>query len=164
MSMRLFPLFDPIGAQAPDPRKTRAAALAAFTFACMLVLAGCGREPPEQALRDTIATMEEAAEAGDADALFEPIAEDFAGSQAMDRDAFRRYVLVMGLRRQTVGVQLGPLDVKLFGDRASVAFTAALTGGPGWLPDRAQVYDVTTGWRMDDGEWKLISASWREKL
>ena len=108
--------------------------------------------------------MEEAAEAGDADALFEPIAEDFAGSQAMDREAFRRYVLVMGLRRQTVGVQLGPLDVKLYGDRASVAFTAAMTGGPGWLPDRAQVYDVTTGWRMDDGEWKLISASWREKL
>ena len=138
--------------------------LVAFTFACMLALAGCSREPPEQALRDTIAGMEEAAEAGDADALFEPIAEDFAGSQAMDREAFRRYVLVMGLRRQIVGVQLGPLDVKLYGDRASVAFTAAMTGGPGWLPDRAQVYDVTTGWRMDDGEWKLISASWREKL
>lgn len=136
----------------------------AFTFACAIGLAACGREPPEQALRDTIATMEAAAEAGDADALFEPIAEDFAGSQAMDREAFRRYVLVMGLRQQTVGVQLGPLDVKLYGDRASVAFTAALTGGPGWLPDRAQVYDVTTGWRLDDGDWKLISASWREKL
>ena len=39
MSMRLFPLFEPIGAQAPDPRKARATALAAFTFACMLALA-----------------------------------------------------------------------------------------------------------------------------
>ena len=108
--------------------------------------------------------MEEAAEHNDADALFDHIADDFAGSQGMDRDAFRRYVLVMGLRNQSIGVNLGPLDVKLFDDRASVAFTVALTGGPGWLPDRAQVYDVTTGWRLQGNDWKLISASWKAKL
>ena len=129
-----------------------------------VALAGCSRQPPEQALRTTIAAMEEAAEHNDADALFDHIADDFAGSQGMDRDAFRRYVLVMGLRNQSIGVNLGPLDVKLFDDRASVAFTVALTGGPGWLPDRAQVYDVTTGWRLQDDDWKLISASWKPKL
>lgn len=134
---------------------------------CLLVLvalAGCRHAPPEQALRDTIAGMETAAEAGDAKALFEPIAEDFAGSEGMDREAFRRYVLVMGLRNQKVGVQLGPIDVKLFGDRASANFTVALTGGPGWLPDRAQVYDVQTGWRLEHDDWKLISASWKPQL
>ena len=108
--------------------------------------------------------METAAESRDADALFEPIAEDFSASGGMDRQAFRRYVMVLGLRDQQVGVQLGPLDVKLYGDRASVAFTAALSGGPGWLPDRAQVYDVDTGWRLEDGDWKLISARWKPRL
>ena len=130
----------------------------------LVSLSGCRHTAPEQALRDTIAGMEAAAEKGDADALFDPIATDFAGSEGMDRDAFRRYVLVMGLRKQSVGVQLGPIEVKLFGDRATATFTAALTGGPNWLPDRAQVYDITTGWRLEDGDWKLISASWEPKL
>ena len=129
-----------------------------------MAFTGCRHAPPEQALRDTIAGMQGAAEAGDAKALFAPIAEDFAGSEGMDREAFRRYVMVMGLRNQKVGVRLGPIDVTLFGDRATADFTAALTGGPGWLPDRAQVYDIHTGWRLENGDWKLISASWKPQL
>ncbi|OGT54858.1 MAG: hypothetical protein A3E01_18895 [Gammaproteobacteria bacterium RIFCSPHIGHO2_12_FULL_63_22] len=127
-------------------------------------LSGCRKEPPEQALRNTIAAMETAAEAHDTDALFEPIADDFAGSEGMDRQAFRRYVTFMGMRSKSVSVQLGPLDVKLYDQRATVSFTAALSGGEGLLPSRVQVYDVDTGWRLDDGEWKLISAKWQPQL
>lgn len=127
-------------------------------------LPGCRKEPPEQALRNTIAAMEMAAEAHDTDALFEPIADDFAGSEGMDRQAFRRYVTFMGMRSKSVSVQLGPLDVKLYDQRATVSFTAALSGGEGLLPSRVQVYDVDTGWRLDEGEWKLISAKWKPQL
>lgn len=130
----------------------------------VLGLSGCRKEPPEQALRNTIAAMETAAEAHDNDALFEPIAEDFAGSEGMDRQAFRRYVTFTGMRSKSIGVQLGPLEVKLYDQRATVSFTAALSGGEGLLPSRVQVYDVDTGWRLDDGEWKLISAKWKPQL
>lgn len=133
-------------------------------FILALGLSACRKEAPEQALRKTIAAMETAAEAHDTDALFEPIAEDFSGSEGMDRQAFRRYVTFMGMRSKSVGVQLGPLDVKLFDQRATVSFTAALSGGEGLLPSRVQVYDVDTGWRLEDGEWKLISAKWKPQL
>ncbi|MCX7043602.1 MAG: nuclear transport factor 2 family protein [Gammaproteobacteria bacterium] len=136
----------------------------AIAWAMLLVLSACRKEPPEQALRNTISAMETAAEAHDTDALFEPIADDFAGSEGMDRQAFRRYVTFMGMRSKSVGVQLGPLDVKLYDQRATVSFTAALSGGEGLLPSRVQVYDVDTGWRLDDGEWKLISAKWKPQL
>ena len=129
-----------------------------------LGLAACRKQAPEQALRNAIAAMETAAEAHDTDALFEPIAEDFAGSEGMDRQSFRRYVTFMGMRSKSVGVQLGPLDVKLYEQRATVSFTAALSGGEGLLPSRVQVYDVDTGWRLDEGEWKLISAKWTPQL
>jgi hypothetical protein len=134
-------------------------------FAVLLVAAaGCSREPPEEALRATIASMQAAAEARDAEALVESFAEDFAGPGNMDRDQFRRYVALVWLRNREVSVQLGPLDVELVGERARVGFTAATAGGDGFLPDRAQVYQVRTGWRLDDGEWKLISAEWDEAL
>lgn len=157
-----------IGAQAPKAGKPRSGALnrlfASVAVAVLLALAGCRHAPPEQALRDTIAAMQAAAEAHDTDSLFAPIAEDFAGSEGMDRQQFRRYVTFAGMRQQKIGVRLGQLDVKLYGERASVSFTAALTGGVGWLPEEAQVYAVDTGWRLESGQWKLISARWKPQL
>jgi len=48
---------------------------------------------------------------------------------------------------------------------ATVAFDAALTGGSGrLLPDAARLYSVETGWRLDDGEWRLTSATWEPRL
>jgi len=105
--------------------------------------------------------MEEAAEARDSGALAEHLAEDFAGPDGMDRERFRRYLAVIWLRNREVGVTLGPLDVELVGtDRARVRFTAAARGGASWLPERAEVYQVNTGWRLEGDDWKLISADW----
>lgn len=157
-----------IGAQALNSRKPRTVALskafAAFAAATLLMIVACSHTPPEEALRSTISGMQAAAESKDTDALFDPIADDFSGSGGMDRQAFRRYVTLLGLRNGKIGVSTGPLDVKLIGDRATVTFTAALSGGPGWLPDQAQVYDVDTGWRLDGDQWTLISARWKPRL
>jgi len=138
--------------------------LAALLLGLLLLLPACKRTPPEQALRETISKMQEAGEKGDVDALFQPIAEDFAGSDGMDRTTFRRYVTLMRMRQKDVGASIGPIDVKLFGDRATANFTLAITGGNGLLPDQAQAYDVETGWRLEGDEWKLISAKWKPKL
>ena len=139
-------------------------AFAMLATLSVAALPGCKHEPPEQALRNTIATMQAAAESGDTDALFGPIAQDFSGSEVMDRQAFRRYVTLMRLRNARVSVTLGPIDVKLLGDRATADFSAAISGGAGLLPENAQVYEVQTGWRMDGGKWALISARWQPKL
>ncbi|MFZ2235142.1 MAG: hypothetical protein WAV67_02075, partial [Dokdonella sp.] len=49
--------------------------------------------------------------------------------------------------------------------RATITMTATLTGSSGgWLPERGSVYAVTTGWRKDDGDWKLVQASWNRSL
>jgi len=129
-----------------------------------VLLSDCKHTPPEQALRETIAKMQAAGEARDMDALFQPIAEDFTASQGMDRQQFRRYMTLVSMRQKSVGVTLGPVQVKLYGDRATASFTAAITGGPGFLPDQAQVYDIETGWRLQGDDWQLISARWKEKL
>ena len=128
------------------------------------MLAGCSREPPEQALRATIEAMQVAAEARDSEALVASVSEQFAGPDGMGRDEFRRYLALLWLRNREVGVSVGPLELKLIGERATVEFTAAARGGQGWMPDRAQVYRVRTGWQREGGDWKLISAEWEPAL
>lgn len=128
----------------------------------LVSLAGCSREPPEQALRATIAAMEAAAEARDSEALLERLSEDFVGPDGMDRERFRRYLALIWLRNREVGVGLGPIQVELVGLGARAEFTATTRGGGGLVPDR--VYRVKTGWRMEAGQWRLLSAEWEPVL
>lgn len=157
-----------IGAYPPGTGKTcggpiRSLFIAAL-WAVAAVCAGCASEPPEAALRATIAAMQVAAEGRDADALAASVSEEFVGPEGMGRDQFRRTMALVWLRDKQVAVQLGPLDVALLGERATVDFTAATSGGAGWLPERGQVHQVSTGWRLEDGEWRLISATWEPVL
>ncbi len=157
-----------IGAQAPGAGKARRSllrGLRVMVFAGLALLAaGCGREPPEEAVRAALAAMVEAAEARDAAAIAGHVSVDFAGPGSMDREQFRRTLAVAWLRDREIGVSVGPVEVEVIGERARTRFTAATRGGEGWLPDRAQVYRVDAGWRLEDGEWKLLSAEWEPVL
>jgi hypothetical protein len=134
-----------------------------FALIC-LSLVGCTKPAPEQALRESIQQLEQSAAKKDAGAFFEYFADDFSGSDGMGRDNFRRYVQLIWLQHKDIGVQMGPLDIKLMEDRATVNFTVALTGGQGFLPDQGQIYQVQTGWRLDGDDWRLISANWKPVL
>lgn len=136
--------------------------------ACWLALAftGCARPAPEQALRDRMQILQRDVDARDSAAVASVLADDFAGNDGMDRQGARRLAAAVFLRYRDVGVRIGPLEIRLQGDtRASVEFTAAVSGsGGGLLPERGQIYRVRTGWRLDDGEWRMTSALWDDEL
>jgi hypothetical protein len=133
--------------------------------ACLLVCA-CSRASPEQAVLDRIGAMQEAVDARDAGAIDDLIADDFVGNEGLDKRGARQLAAGMFLRYRDVSAKIGPATVELRGDRDAVArFSVLATGGSGgFLPDSGQVYQVETGWRLVDGDWKLLSASWKEKL
>ena len=135
-----------------------------IVMALAIALAACTRTPPEDKLRATIAGMQDAIGKRDVSALRDAMAGDFIGPDGLDRDGARRIAQVMFLRYREVGVVLGPLDVELAAQHATVRFSATLTGGAGMLPDSGQIYDVETGWRLEDGEWRLVNANWKSRL
>ncbi|WP_255516261.1 nuclear transport factor 2 family protein [Luteimonas suaedae] len=129
--------------------------------AAVLGPAGCARPLPEQALREAVDDMEEAIESRDAGALQQWLADDFIGPEGMDRAGARRLATLHFMRHDVVGVTLGPREVALHGERATVRFSAALTAGSGrLLPDAARVYQVESGWRLVDGDWRMTSLRW----
>lgn len=130
-----------------------------------LLLAACAQLPPEQRLREALAQLQTSVEARDASELQQSLAADFVGPDGLDRDGARRLALGMFLRHRDIGATLGPPRIEIRGDHATVRFTAALTGGAGGvLPDEASIHDVETAWRIEDGQWRLISAQWTPRL
>jgi hypothetical protein len=141
---------------------------AATSLIAMLLLAACGRgEAPEARLRARVDALQAAVEAREGSAIGDFVAADFIGPQAMDRDGAVRMARGAFLRYRSVRVAIvGPVAVDMQGDdHARVRFDAALAGGSGGvLPEAARVWTVDTGWRVDDGDWRLTSAEWEPRL
>lgn len=145
--------------------RRRFAGVAVILLVFLACLAGCSRTPPEQRLRDRIGEMQKALEARNASDFVAGIAEDFSGGEKLDREGARNYVRLQALRNTSIGVTLGPLEIELHGERATVKFSAMLTGGSGGLmPNHARPWRVTTGWRDGPDGWQLIQASWEPML
>ncbi|MCD9026900.1 nuclear transport factor 2 family protein [Luteimonas sp. BDR2-5] len=143
-----------------------ARALASCVLLFFVLLSGCAKTPPEEALRARVAALQQSLEARDAAAMEAMLDADFIGPDGMDRRDARRMATLLLFRQQQVGVTSGPLDVRLQGDdRATVAATVALTGGSGrLLPDSAQAWRVESGWRLRGGDWYMTSIAWTPAL
>ncbi len=127
----------------------------------LALAAGCRRESGEQALRRDVAALQAAIESRDARGVAEFLAPDFIGNEGLDRDGARRLAAMHFMRNADIGITPGPLDMQLQGDHATVRTTVVLTGGSGGLlPDAGRVHAVTSGWRLEDGDWRMTSLSW----
>ena len=138
-------------------RKTSAYLL---LFTLQLLVAGCSKTPPEQAILDALQNLETAIKAGDTGAVMDTLtdpAEIQRGSHSLQRDEVRRLLMGTFLRypkRQLaitqVNIELDPVTQR----QARVTFTAFAWGGQSVMPDNADSYRVVSDWQ-EDGEWKI---------
>lgn len=83
----------------------------------------------------------------------------------MDRAALHNMLRLQMLGKSNVTVASSPLQIELRDETATVKFSVVLTGGAGrWLPDSAQSYSITSGWRMEQGQWRVYYAEWKPNL
>lgn len=126
-----------------------------------MLLASCVAPPDEEALRNNIAAMQAAVEERSLAGVMDHITDDFGGSQGLDRDALRRLLQAQIIANAKIGVTIGPITIERQGERATATFSLILTGGSGrFLPERGRAYQITSGWRIEDGEWKVYVAEW----
>jgi hypothetical protein len=137
-----------------------------FCIATALLAAGCARSDPEQAVRAQLDALQQAIDTRDAGAVQDLLAADFVGNDGLDRRGAKQLAVGVFLRHREVGARLGPVRVELRGQRDAIArFSVLATGGSGGLlPEQGQVYQVETGWRLIDGDWTLLNASWTPSI
>ena len=155
------PSGSPAGARPRSPSRW----LPLLWLLVVVLLAACSRAPAEQRLRETIAAMQAAAEAGDTGDFLDGVSPEFSGNSGQyDRRRLHAMLRAIALRHRDLGVTLGPLDITMHGeDRATVQVDAIVTGGSGGLlPDSGRHLRIDSGWRQEDGDWRCITATWLE--
>jgi hypothetical protein len=140
----------------------RRSARAGLLLLVLAVLAACARDTPETALRAQLQRMQTAASERKASDFMEGVASDFVGNEGMDRAALHNLMRAQVLGNSTIGVTTGPVEIEQKDGQATLRFTVLLTGGSGrFVPDSAQTYAITSGWRIEDGEWRVYYAQWK---
>lgn len=140
--------------------------LAAYCLmAALALLAGCSKAPAEERLRARFEQMQAAVLERDPGGLIEGVAEDFVGNDNTDRAALHNILRLQLLRNASVGANIGPLDIAIDGDRATMNFTMVLTGGAGgMIPERANGWSVRSAWRDGEDGWQVYFAEWEPVL
>lgn len=132
-----------------------------WLIALALALAACAGDTPEAQLRQQFDDMQAAVEAGEAGDFIEGVSQDFSGEAMIDRAALHNMIRAHALMNARIGATTGPLDIKVDGDNAEVAFNVLLTSSSGrLLPEQAGTYRVTTAWRREGGDWRVYHARW----
>lgn len=131
----------------------------------LLLLAACSRPGGEQRLRSQLQDMQDAAADSRVSDFMDGVSGDFTGNDGADRAALHNLLRMQVLGRTSVGVVTGPVEIELRESSATVRFSAVVSGGRGrFLPDSAQAYSITSGWREEDGSWKVYYAEWKPQL
>lgn len=128
-------------------------------------LSGCRHTPDEEQVRQAIASMARAAEAGETSDVVKPLSEDFDGNAGdLDKRSLTNMFRLITLRGDHVGVTTGPISIEHRGDRMVATLAITLSSGGHVLPDQLGVYQVESAWRRDDGQWHCYSASWKQPM
>jgi hypothetical protein len=135
-----------------------------YVFVMALIFAACSRPPDEVRIRDAIAAMKDAAEARSAAGVLDNIAGDFTGQNGeVDHARLARILKIEFLRKDGIGVALGPISVEVDGDRATAKFEMTLSdASQRWLPSGSEAYAVVSGWRREGSGWICYNASWTQ--
>lgn len=145
--------------------KKTACLLIVLTLLAMALL-GCRRTPDEAQVREAIASIAQAAEAGAASDVGAPLSEDFDGNAGtLDRRGLVNMVRLIALRGEHIGVTMGPVSIERRGERMVATFTVTLSSGGGrLLPDQLGLYQVESAWRNEDGRWRCYTAKWERSM
>lgn len=138
-----------------------------FSLLAPLLLAiwlpGCGKQDPESALEAAASALEQGISQRQPKSVIQLLHQDFSTSHGLDRQSAHQQMLALFLRYKNIGVlvvnrQCG-LD-KGFYDRGHCSAQVGISGAQGLIPERAELYRVSTTWQLAGKDWKLLDMSW----
>lgn len=143
--------------------QTRNLLLAIGAFFSLALLSACSKQDPVSALDKAAIELEQAVAQRHPKAVMKLLHQNFQGSHGMDRQTAQQQMLALFLRYQNIKVLVVNRNCELdkgFYDRGECTAQVGVTGAQGLIPERAELYRVSTTWQLQNKRWLLLSMSW----
>jgi len=120
----------------------------------------------EQQLRQAVAAIQSAAEAGRARPILDYLAEDFQGNGRYRKANIGGMLLLQFRQNPHVQSYLRITSLTVNGEQARMRCRLLLAGrgDQKLVPERARLLVIDSDWRRLDGEWRVQKADWHDGL
>jgi len=131
---------------------------------------GCGgQDAPEDAVRAVVGAAEQAAEARDASALLDLVADDYRDARGNGAEEIRRYLRGYLVAHQSITLLTRIDSIELPAtDLARVKATVGMVGkeaeAAGAWDLAADLYEFDVTLAREDGAWRVTRAQWRRGI
>lgn len=124
----------------------------------------CHKQTEEHRVRKVVASVQMAAEEKKIASILGHISTSYGDPQGHDYEGIKGLLAYYFFRHQRVSVYIPGIDASVQGTAARATFQAVLTGANGStggvLPESLGVYDFDVSLTREEGDWKVITASW----
>ena len=131
-----------------------------------ILVIGCTKSTPEQAILDNIDAIEAAIQDKNNSDVREHVSKQFrggGGSTQVSAENLQAYLAGVFLRYAHIGVIISntKVEVSEFDPYSATSTSSvAVTGAENIVPDSARLYTVHATWRLESEQWKLIELKW----
>lgn len=139
--------------------------------ALVLTIGACAKESEEDKVKKVVTSVQQAAEEKKIKAIQEHLSRSYRDPKGYDYDGIKGLLAFYFFRHKTVSVYLSGLEATVNGPQATARFQAVLTakGIDGEsasiiLPDALGAYNFDVSLRKEEGEWKIVSATWERAM
>lgn len=90
------------------------------------------------------------------------LAQDFLTDKNLNKPQFLFFVDYQFRRNKNIFITVLDKEIRFNEKNADVIFKILLLGSNDWLPERGQVYNVTSRWKKEKGDWVISRLRWQK--
>ena len=124
---------------------------------------GSPSDTPEDRIRKALDQIEEGVQSARLSMIMETISLGYTDDDGLTRDSLSRFLMIQFQKRGPISATFTPIDIRVDQDRARCEFGVILAESEresiiGW-PVNAEMLDFKVDFRLEEGEWRIVSHS-----
>ena len=125
-----------------------------------LTFLSCDKTSELSKLKQKINVLVDAIEKHQMKNIANVLAQDFLTDKNLNKPQFLFFVDYQFKRNKNISISFLDKEIRFNEKNADVIFKVLLLGSNSWLPERGQIYNVTSRWKKEQGDWVMSRLRW----
>ena len=130
----------------------------------LILLSACSKHPPaEVAIAENIEAIQSAIEDKNRSDVMLFLTDNFTANGYLNKEELGKMLLLQFLAHNKISVTVVSSDIQIepgHTDLAQAKLAVIVTGATRLIPDDGRIYQVTSSWQLNDGDWLLDRLNW----